>query len=67
VVFLTGLVAVPLASCDRAAARRRAARFTTNHALRPAHRPDPGTAGRKRRTPTGATGLAPDHSPASER
>jgi P-type Mg2+ transporter len=47
-------------------ARRRAARFTTAHALRPAHRPNPGTADRKRRPPAGVTGLRPDHAPESE-
>ncbi len=42
---------------------RRAARFTIGHSLQPADGPNPDKAGRKRRTPTGATGLAPDHAP----
>ena len=43
--------------------RRRAARFTIGHSLQPADAPNPDMAGRKRRTPTGVTGRAPDHAP----
>ncbi len=42
---------------------RRAARFTIGHSLQPADGPNPDKAGRKRRTPTGVTGIAPDHAP----
>jgi len=43
--------------------RRRAGRFTTIHAIRPARRPDPNQSGRKMPAPTDATSLAPGESP----